>query len=232
MKHMKHTGLNAVMHLEAQAAHYGVIRTTDSDGRRYFLVTCGHCKRQQNTFNSTFDHVDEILNHFRKPGWIFEYDESPYCSTPHMREAKRAKQLAEREKRKVEEMNHKPSPPLPAPVTPSAAPPSIGPNPMIIIQVVTMLNDHFNKVTRLYEAGWSDERVAKEAATSLSLVVGYREEGYGKLAEDPEKTKFREGIKVIEDLQAQYAADIATRLDALKARMDTHWPSGHHKAAG
>ena len=229
-KHMKYTsGQNAVMQLEADAAHYGVIRTTDKDGRRHFITTCGHCQRQQGTFNSTFDHADEVLTHFRKLGWIFDYKSSPYCTSQCQRSAKNAKRIEDREKRRTEEVNHKPqAPPLPAPV---AAPSLIGPNPKIVVRVITMLNEHFDLEKRLYRSGWSDERIAKEADTSLTFVVGYREDAYAKLAEDPVTTKLREDIKAVEDLQAQHAADVAAKLDDLKARLD-RLTGVHHKAQG
>jgi hypothetical protein len=221
------TGQNAVMQLEAEAAHYGVIRTTDKDGRRHFITTCGHCGRQQNTFNSTFDHVDEILSHFRKQGWMFDYKVSPYCTAQCQRSAKKARQIEDREKRQIEEMNHKPS----APPAPVAAPSMIGPNPKIVVKVITMLNEHFDLDKRLFREGWSDERIAKEAATSLTFVVGYREDAYAKLAEDPMTTKLREDIKALEELQARHVAEVNAKLDELKARLDK-WTGVHHKAQG
>jgi hypothetical protein len=229
-RHLKYTtGQNAVLQLEADAAHYGVIRSTDKDGRRHFLVTCGQCNRQQNTFNSTFDHVDEILSHFRKQGWQFDYKVSPYCTPQCQRSAKKAKQAEEREKKRVEEMNHKPqAPPLPAPV---AAPSMIGPNPKIVVKVITMLNEHFDLEKRLYRSGWSDERIAKEADTSLSFVMGYREDAYAKLAEEPAATKLREDIQALEDLQAQHVAEINAKIAELKARLDK-WTGAYNKAQG
>jgi hypothetical protein len=223
------SGLQAVMQLEADAAHHGVVRSTDKDGRRHFIVTCGHCDRSQSTFNSTFDHVDEVLNHFRKTGWIFDYKISPYCSTQCQRSAKKAKQLEQREQRKTEEMNVKPqAPPLSAPVV---ATPSIGPSPKIARRVITLLNENFDCDKRLYRPGWSDERVAKEAECALTFVINNRKEAYAELAEDPMATKLREDIKALEDLQAQHVAEVNARIVELKARLDK-WTGVHHKAQG
>lgn len=237
------TGLQAVMQLEAEAAHYGVIRTTDKDGRKHFIVTCGQCNRQQNSFNSTFDHVDEILSHFRRQGWQFDYKLPPYCTAQCQRSAKRAKQVEEREKRQIEEMNHKPQAPPPNSIPSvipaiSSAPPMIGPNPKIVVKVITLLNEQFDLDKRLFRPGWSDDRIAKEAGTSLTFVVGYREDAYAKLAEDPMATKFREDIKALEDLQSAQSsalmasmADFSRKIDDLKARLDK-WTGAHHKAQG
>ena len=236
-KHMKYsTGQNAVMLLEADAAHYGVIRTTDKDGRRHFIATCAHCQRQQNTFNSTFDHVDEVLTHFRRLGWMFDYKASPYCTSQCQRSAKNAKRIEDREKRRIEEVNHKPqAPPTHSTIEAAAAalppPPSLIGNPKIVVKVITMLNEHFDLEKRLFRSGWSDERIANEAGTSVTFVVGYREDAYAKLAEDPVATKMREDIRALEDLQAQHVAEISAKVDELKARLDK-WTGVHHKALG
>lgn len=127
-------------------------------------------------------------------------------------------------------MNHKPQgPPLSAP---AIAPPSmIGPNPKIVVKVITMLNEHFDLEKRLYHSGWSDERIAREAGTSLIFVVGYREDAYAKLAEDPEMTKLRDDIRALEELQAQHVTEFGRKLSDLKAQVDRH-TGAHHKAQG
>jgi polyhydroxyalkanoate synthesis regulator phasin len=224
--------MNAVLQLEADAAMYGVVRSTDRDGRKHFIATCAQCNRQQNTFNSTFDHVDEILSHFRKQGWVFDYKVSPYCTTQCQRSAKKAKQIEDREKRKIEEMNHKPqAPPAPPPLPPVVATPSIGTHPKIARRVITLLNENFDCDKRLYHPGWSDELVAKEADAALVFVVKYREDAYAKLAEEPMVTKIREDIKALEDLQAQHCAEINGKIEELKARLDK-LTGVHHKAQG
>ena len=238
------TGERAVLQIEAQAAAYGVRPTHDSNGRRRYLIACGECQHEDSVFNSKLQHVEDILSHFRKKGWVFARGAHPYCSTEHDRDARRR---AKREKERLEEqLKHPISHPVRRPVTreeaiamttpstaalsaalPTVPSTAIGPNPQIIIQVITLLNEHFDKAKRLYNAGWSDERIAKEADTALTLVVSYREAGYGKLAEDPEKTRLK---GIADALEAKIMA-LSNELDAFKVQID-RFTGVHHKAQG
>jgi hypothetical protein len=241
------TGEQAILQIEAKAAVYGVVRTHDSNGRPRYEVTCGVCQTKDGVFNASLQHAEQILSHFRRKGWMFTRGAHPYCSTEHERDAKR---IAKREKERLqEEMKHPirhatysspPPPPPPPPVIEApvpdpvilAPPPpvvtaAVPSNPQITIQVVTLLNEHFDKSKRLFLPGWSDERIAKEVGTSLTFVVGYREVGYGKLAEDPIATKFRTEIKALEDK----VAGLALEVGEMKAKLDRYL-GGHHKALG
>lgn len=227
------TGQNAVILIEAEAASYGAIRTTDATGRVRFEVTCGACSKQNGMFNPSINHADQVLTHFRKQGWIFNHHMSPYCSTPCFRSAKQIK----KDDRRIQEMKHPTvvdSGHLPQA---SVAPPSIithptiEPSAKISRRVITLLNDHFDTDKRLYAQGWSDERVRLEADASLEFVIKTRKDAYAELAEDPETTKMRQEIKSLEELVNLYNSDIQSKLEELKLRMDK-LTGVYHKAQG
>lgn len=356
--HASATGQNAVMRIEAEAAVYGVLRTTDSTGRHRFDATCAECGRRGGMFNASIVDADQVIAHLRKQGWVLTARESPLCSTQCARQARAAKKVsvialtaseparkgkdeftliqsaferAKAEKRagklsgpfytvidpgltplkggqvlaedefrraiaehgfesftafttldesdgrvrfvlawsqplakKVREglmtledayrrakeersrvdMTSIPKPPKPSappperlwgpkpaaePNTPASPPPAIPPNPKITRRVVTLLNDNFDADRRLYHPGWSDERVAKEGDTSLEFVISYRRQAYAELAEDPEATKIRSALAVLEDKLIQQSIEI----DDLRVALDRYVAGApYNKAQG
>jgi hypothetical protein len=75
--------------------------------------------------------------------------------------------------------------------------PVVGPSPKIARRVFGLLDDHFDETTKRYRAGYSDERIAKEADTAIELVMRLRREAYGELAEDPKITELRDEIELV-----------------------------------
>jgi hypothetical protein len=131
---------------------------------------------------------------------------------------------------------------------------SIAPNPRIQRRVYDLLSEQYIEDKSInkgrFSAGWSDERVAKEANASLAYVVKVREEGYLPLAEDPEMTKVKgdiqkNGEKIerfgtefddkIAHLITEFSekkAQLVTENDGLKARVDRLSQRAHLKAQG
>lgn len=209
------TGLTAVLQLEAEAAHYGLIPVVDREGRKRWRATCAECAKESGYFNASVNHADQLRAHFKKNGWAFGYNMPAFCSTQCARTAREAKRAAERERNQA--MIEKTPPPT-----------SIGPNPMIIVTVVTLLNENFDRAKHLYASGWSDARVAKEAQTSVEFVANFRRTGgYGELAENPEYGKLRADLKALEDLQA----DLARQISVFKSQTERVLGQ-HNKAAG
>jgi hypothetical protein len=194
---MRASGQHARLLVEAAAAQYGIRSVLNGHGKSHWVVTCTGCGVEASVFNASLNDASWLVAHFTKHGWVFDRKVAQFCSTTHAREAKeRQKQL-----RREEEMKHEPSP-APAPIqaiTPMNSAP-IGPDPKIVISVITLLNDHFNKDKRVYEIGWSDERVHKQSGASLEFVIRYRREGYGELAEDPQIAQFRADLKAMGEL--------------------------------
>ena len=112
--------------------------------------------------------------------------------------------------------------------------PAIGPNPIIMRRVITLLNDQFDMKTRLYREGWSDERVAKDAETSPDYVTTLRRSAYGELAEDPMITKARDDIGALKSLLETEIIKLRATFEAQIKELDYKLARiiGHHKAAG
>ncbi len=216
---MRATGQHAKLLIEAAAASYGIRNVVDSHGKPQWLVTCSHCGVETSVFNASVHDASQLVAHFTKHGWVFDRRVAQYCSTQHARDAKER----QRQLRKEEVVKHETTP---APIVPLAASPA-EPDPKIVRQVVTLLNDHFNTDKRVYEAGWSDERVAKETGASLEFVIKYRRTaGYGELAEDPQIAQFRadlnamgelyhSSLKSLEQSFAHQLAEMRQRLERL-----------------
>jgi hypothetical protein len=230
------TGQAAVLQLEAEAAAYGFRKIQDGQGKVRFVVTCTDCGREGSVFHAALRDERQLLAHFAKHGWMFVRKEAQFCSTQCSRSAKEKQRIA-REQRREEEMKH---PITPAPTAPAQAPAhapvgAIGPDPKIARRVITLLNDHFDSEKRVYEPGWSDERIAKEAAAALDFVTKYRREAYGELAEDPEIAKLRDDLKAMDDLFTgqlkQLELNFAHQINEVRGRLE-RLSKVHPKAAG
>jgi len=209
---------HSYMEMAAECARHGILEILDGAGRRRWQATCGHCGKSTDYFRADVKDAPQILNHFAKTKWILTRKGSPYCSTEC---GKTARQI-EMEKRMS---------------TPTKAPPvqAIGPNPVIMRRVITLLNDQFDIDKRLYRDGWSDERVAKDAETSPEFVTTFRRSAYGELAEDPMISRLRDDIAALKELLDQEAAKLRAHFDAQIRELDYKLAriiGQHNKAAG
>jgi hypothetical protein len=206
---------NNYLHLAAECAHHGLRETLDGQGRRRWALTCGHCGKEADVFRSDVRHAQQILGHFTRAGWLLARRTSPYCS----------KECSKAEKTMSSPNNTKP---------PAASVPAIGPNPIIMRRVITLLNDQFDMQTRLYRESYSDERVAKEAETSPDYVITLRRSAYGELAEDPMISRARDDIVALKALLEQEIVKLRGTFDAQIKELDYKLARiiGHHKAAG
>jgi hypothetical protein len=207
-------GENNYLHLAAECAHHGLRETLDAAGRRRWAVTCGHCGKDADVFRSDVRQAQQILGHFTRTGWVLARRTSPYCS----------KECSKAEKAMSSQPNNTKAPAVPA----------IGPNPLIMRRVITLLNDQFEMKTRLYREGWSDDRVAKEAETSPEFVITFRRSAYGELAEDPMITKLRDDVAALKSLLEQEVVNFRATFEAQIKELDYKLARiiGHHKAAG
>jgi hypothetical protein len=217
---MKATGQTARLLIEAEAAAHGIRSVVDGHGKSHWIIKCSECGTEKSVFNASVRDASWLVSHFTKHGWVFDRKVAQYCSTTHAREAKERSRLG----RKVEVMKHETTsaPVVVAPVTAPVA----GPDPKIVRQVITLLNDNFDPNKRTYSIGWDDARVAKESKASLEFVTRYRREGYGELAEDPQIAQFRADLKAMGELYggslksleqsfAQQIGEMNTRLERL-----------------
>jgi hypothetical protein len=203
------------LHLAAEYAHHGLREVLDGHGRRRWWATCGHCGKEDSVFRSDVRNPQQIIGHFTKARWILARKTSPYCSPECMR-AEKAMQPNNNNK------------------APAAPVQTIGPNPVIMRRVITLLNDQFDMKTRLYREGYSDERVAKEAETSPDFVTTFRRGAYGELAEDPMISKLRDEVAALKALQLEELNKLRMIFEAQNKELDFKLArlAGNHKAAG
>lgn len=94
------------------------------------------------------------------------------------------------------------------------------PSPKITHVVFQQLDAVFNTDKRLYNHGWTDQRVAQECGTSEEVVAYLRRETFGELSEDPRVTSLREDIRLMEmefeDITKKFNAQLAE----LRSRVD------------
>src|SRR5215472_14501143 len=148
------------MQIEAELAHHGIRNINDGSGRRRWEATCGYCGKSSDFFRSDFIDAAQIINHFGRQLWVMARNRSPYCS----RECAKAARI-EKEQKEQKTMASPIAPPKPN---------GAGPNPIIMVRVITLLNDQFDKDKRLYRNGYTDERVAKETEASPEFVIKLR----------------------------------------------------------
>lgn len=102
----------------------------------------------------------------------------------------------------------------------------ISPSPVISKKVFDLLDDVFDKKTRLYKARWNDQRVSEEVGTSEKVVAHLRKEVYGEIAEDPAIANFRMELHKFEDRLLGLMND----LDSFKKKIEQY--SAGRKIAG
>lgn len=200
--------------MEAECAHHGIREILDGAGRRRWQMTCGQCGKSTDYFRSDLCDAPQIINHFKAGHWILKRKTTPYCS----KECAKAARQIEMEPTMSEK----------APV------PAIGPNPVIMRRVITLLNDQLDMDKRLYRAGYSDERVAKEAETSLEFVVSFRRSAYCELAEDPMISQMRGEVAALKGLFEEEIAKLRAYFEPQIKEVDYKLARliGTHKAAG
>jgi hypothetical protein len=202
------------LQLAAECAHHGLREIIDGQGRRRWLAACGHCGKESSVFRADVRNAQQVLGHFTRAKWILARKASPYCS----------KECSNAERTMSSTNTNK------APAAPVQA---IGPNPVIMRRVITLLNDQFDMKTRLYREGYSDERVAKEAETSPEFVTTFRRGAYGELAEDPMISKLREEVAALKALQLEELAKMRAVFEAQTKELDYKLARlTGHKAAG
>ena len=197
------------LHLAAECAHHGLREVLDGNGRRRWFVTCASCGKEDSVFRSDVRNPQQVIGHFTRAKWVLGRKSVPYCSAECRRAANvPAKEIA---KEWAMALPIKPSPP---PVQ------TIGPNPVIMRRVITLLNDHFDMATRRYDSGYSDEKIAKDAETSPDFVTTFRRSAYGELAEDPMISRLRDDVTALKDLQAQEIAKLEQEIVAVRATFE------------
>ncbi|OYZ97679.1 MAG: hypothetical protein B7X99_13590 [Rhizobiales bacterium 17-65-6] len=115
-----------------------------------------------------------------------------------------------------------------SPAQPSAAPPAAVPSPAAssaLVIAYMLLEEKYDKATKAYRAGYSDELVAKETGLSVAVVAKRREDDFGPLVVDTtvedlrnEWDGFRSDIRALRTGAGQQSL-LLKSLDEREARM-------------
>lgn len=116
-------------------------------------------------------------------------------------------------------------PDIPAPQAPQenedmATNGTINPTPKITHAVFQHLDDVFDAEKRLYKAGYTDQRVAKDCGTTEEIVAYLRYETFGQLAEDPRYSAMRDDIELLRMESAETFAKLQKNLGELQSRLE------------
>lgn len=82
-----------------------------------------------------------------------------------------------------------------------------------------LLTDHFDTVDGRYEAGWSDDRIAKETSLAPATVAEFRRAGFGEIKEDPAIASIRSDINSLEALQREQNSAVGVQIAELRTRL-------------
>lgn len=193
--------------IEAEAASYGIRKVTlagTHTGRWRVECGCGTSVLKGWQPNSS---PDLMVRNMRRQGWIIDWGRTPVCP---------ACQQQQKEQQRTMTTNKTAS---------------LGPDPKIARRIYALLDDHFDEPRRVYKAGWSDERIAKEIDTSVQIVERIRREAYGELAEDPVVTALREDIELLRMETEENQKTLLGKLAELELRIGA-LPGAARKAAG
>lgn len=82
-----------------------------------------------------------------------------------------------------------------------------------------LLAAHFDSKNGRYVAGWSDEKIAKEAGLGLKSVAEYRIAAFGEIREPTELALIRADITALEQLQREHEASMAQEIASLRGKL-------------
>jgi hypothetical protein len=94
------------------------------------------------------------------------------------------------------------------------------PSPKIAHVVFQQLDAVFSAEKRLYNHGWTDQRVAKECGTSEDVVAYLRTETFGQLAEDPRISALRDDIALMGMEAERVRKEWEAQLHELRSRVE------------
>jgi hypothetical protein len=178
----------------------------------YAYLACVDCGEYSEEIRLKADLPPEVLDKkFQAKGWTLDPTTCPTCQ-----EADRAATRAKKEAKTMASMT----------IEPEVKTPSTTAIKMQL-QMMRLLDEHFDADAGAFDAGWSDERVAKETGLALSVVTSFRREGYGEIKRPPELVALGRDIDSLAELQKEQAASVLTALNELRQRLsalEKTWP--------
>lgn len=160
---------------------FKLTRTWDEREKKhhtYINVVCSECgKLDSLSVNSAAGLPPEmVVKKMQQRGWVMgqrrQHDVCPDCIIKRVSE-KKVTNIADHPKKNAEPVS---TAPVMAPVPPPIAPSTSRENKRLVILA---LEERYLDAQRGYDAGWSDERIAKDLSVPRKLVADIREEFYG-----------------------------------------------------
>lgn len=183
---------------KAARAGFAKVYVRGDRSRVVWRLVCSGCQAVVDKGWGPQTSPELMVRNMRKQGWRVGGGASPLC--PECRSSKPEESQMSKDA--------------------ATSPPQVGPNPKIARKIFGLLDESFDEATGRYRAGYSDERIAKEADTAIELVVRLRRGAYGELAEDPRVTDLRDEIELLRLEVEEAGAGFKTRLEQLDRRLD------------
>lgn len=189
-----------------------------------FRVKCRDCEK---TWEIKFPHakflpIGVVLKKARREGWLISSKHKPRCPK-HSVEPKQYRTIVMREEPPAPVFRPMSAP---LPILPSILEAAVKESVMSIeelspasnartkLKVINLIQGNFDEAIHRYHAGWSDERVAKDAGgLDITYVAKIRVEFFGQLAEDP-------AVKELQDELAMLVLESEEQLKKAKALAD------------
>jgi len=105
-------------------------------------------------------------------------------------------------------------------------------DPKIARRIYAMLDERFIDDKRIYQPGWSDEKVATTLGVSVEIVMNIRRTAYGELAEDPKVTQLRDDIELLRMEFSDEIAAISKKYYERLSALENALPAKFKKSAG
>lgn len=169
-------------------------------------IACSGCRAAYKAAWGPDTSPSLMVRNMHKKGWDVRAKRAPLCPTCIRQ-------------RKVIPMNTRASGAHAGASAPLAVAMNVAVSAKITRTVFSILEDRFDEAKRLYRDGWTDERTAKEAGTTVEIVQRLRREAFGELAEDPRVTAFKDDLALLRLDIEQAMLALGRRCDEMASRL-------------
>lgn len=152
-------------------------------------IGCGECNAGYSANWGPMQPINDMIRAMNRKGWSVDFGRIPVCAGC-VAKRKEMQAMAEKDQREPTE------------------------NAVISKKVHTLLMSQFDDATGAYLAGYSDERVAKEADCSPEFVKKTRRGAYGELKEDPRLTQLKAELQALAAKCQRLIAELDARRSA------------------
>lgn len=87
------------------------------------------------------------------------------------------------------------------------------------VQMITLLQEHFDPQAGSFADGWSDKRIAAETSLSADHVADFRRGAFGEIKEPREVRALRDDIATLDTLEKERRAVFDQELAKMRSRL-------------